>query len=163
MSRRGLLGIFGVGARGFRDALEREASNLSSASAQARPPRPAIERKLRAADETVVAWQESLGEWSIDFRARKLEVGRSWRAVGEGLAEPLLVARVSATHVAAVAGECSVDGSDLLWLAFEDRVACPACGSRWRLDGAVARGPADSPLASFVVEETDGVVRVRAR
>jgi hypothetical protein len=159
MSRRGLLGIFGVGAKGFRDSLAREASNLSPAAA---PPRPAFERKLRPADETIVARPASLGEWTIDLAARPLAVGCSWRAVGEGLAEPLLVARVSETHVGVVAGECSIDGSDLLWLQFEDRVACPACGSRWRLDGVVTRAPADCPLASFLAEETTGVLRLRA-
>ena len=162
MSRRGLLGIFGVGAKGFRDSLEREAANLSPVAGSAPPARPTFERKLRPADETVVARPQSLGAWTIDLVALPLAVGSSWRAVGEGLAEPLLVARVSATHVGVVAGECSIDGSDLLWLAFEDRVACPACGSRWRLDGAVARAPADCPLASFVVEERDGVLRLRA-
>jgi hypothetical protein len=163
MSRRGLLGIFGVGAKGFRDSLEREAANLAPGAAPSRSaPRPTFERKLRPADETIVARLESLGEWTIDLRARPLAVGRSWRAVGEGLAEPLLVARVSATHVGVVAGECSIDGSDLLWLQFEDRVACPACGSRWRLDGAVTRAPADCPLASILAEEMDGVVRMRA-
>jgi hypothetical protein len=163
MSRRGLLGIFGVGAKGFRESLEREAANLSESGATPRPaPPPTYERKLRAADETIVARPGSPGEWTIDLRARPLAVGRSWRAVGEALSEPLLVARVSATHVGVVAGECSIDGSDLLWLQFEDRVACPACGSRWRLDGVVTRAPADCRLASFLAEEQAGVLRVRA-
>jgi len=162
MSRRGLLGIFGVGAKGFRDSLQREAENLAPVAGSAPPPRPTFERKLRPADESVVARPRSLGEWTVDLAARPLAVGRSWRAVGEGLAEPLLVARVSATHVGVVAGECSIDGSDLVWLQFEDRVACPACGSRWRLDGAVTRAPADCALASFVAEEREGVLRVRA-
>jgi hypothetical protein len=162
VSRRGLLGIFGVGAKGFRDSLEREASNLSPTVRSSQPaPRPTFDRKLRPADETIVARLGAPGEWTMDLAARPLDVGRSWRAIGEALAEPLLVVRVSASHVAVVGGECAIDGSDLLWLAFEDRVACPSCGSRWRLDGALRRGPADSPIASFVAEETADVVRVR--
>jgi len=162
VSRRGLLGIFGVGAKGFRDSLEREASNLGPTARRAPAPRPTFERKVRPPAETVVAKLVALGEWMLDLNERPLGVGGTWRVVGEALAEPLLVVRVHPTHVAVVGGECALDGSDLLWLAFEDRVACPSCGSRWRLDGAVARAPADSRLASFVAEERDGVLRIRA-
>ncbi len=162
-SRRGLFSVFGVGARTVRETIQRGSSNLAPGGASpTSAPRSGFDRKLRPPEETVDALLESPGAWGIDLRRRPLEVGRSWRATGEALAEPLLVVRVNASHVAVVGGECPVDGSDLLWLAFEDRVACPSCGSRWRLDGDVMRAPADSPLASFLAEERSGILRIRA-
>ncbi len=163
VSRRGLLGIFGAGARGFSDALQKESQALTPGAprpaAPARP--PSYERRQRPPEHTVPALLEESGVWGVDLRRYPLSVGLSWRIVGEGLAEPLLAVHVSATHYAVVGGECPIDGSDLIWLAFEDRVACPSCGSRWRLDGAVTRGPADSSSASFVAEEINGILHVR--
>jgi hypothetical protein len=160
-SRRGLLGIFGARAKGLRDVLEKEAPHLAPGAAAPPRPLPAFERKLRPPQDTVVALRGAHVGWIVDLRSRPLDVGRSLRVVGDGLAEPLLAARVTADHAAVVAGECPVDGSDLLWLQFEDRVACPSCGSRWRLDGEPTRGPGDCRLASFLVDEIEGMLRIR--
>jgi hypothetical protein len=159
VSRRDLFGIFGRGAKGFRDAIEKAAPSLQPGARPASGP----VRRTRPAHETVEALLEEPGHWGIDLRRRPLGVLRSFRVTGEGLAEPLLLARVHETHYAVVAGECAADGSDLLWLAFEDRVACPACGSRWRLDGRYVSGPAEGDLASFLAEETGGILRIRVR
>ena len=157
ISRRDLFGIFGRGAKGFKDAIEKAAPSLHpSAKGPANPG-----RRLRPAAETVEALLEEPGHWGIDLRRRPLAVLRSFRVTGEGLAEPLLLARVTETHYAVVAGECSEDGSDLIWLAFEDRAVCPSCGSRWRLDGVLTQGPADCDLASFLAEESGGILRIR--
>jgi hypothetical protein len=159
VSRRGLLGLFGAPAKSFRESLEREADTLKPGAAPAAPAGP--QRRLRPAEDTVEALLEETGAWGVDLRRKPLEVGRSWRLTGEGLAEPLLAARVSWTHVAVVGGECPVDGSDLRWSQEADRVHCPACGSRWRLDGASTRGPADSRLAVYVAEESLGILHLR--
>ena len=159
ISRRDLFGIFGRGAKGFRDAIEKSAPALDPAA----KPKAGPVRRLRPPGETVEALLEEPGHWGIDLRRRPLGVLRSFRVTGEGLAEPLLLARVNDTHYAVVAGECAADGSDLLWLAFEDHVACPACGSRWRLDGGHVSGAAEGDLASFLADESGGILRIRAR
>jgi hypothetical protein len=159
ISRRGLFGIFGRGAKGFREAIEKSAPALTPGAARA--PAPSFERKLRPPDETVAAASDGQGGFLVDLRRRPLAIGRSLRIAGPGLAEPLLAVRVNEHHVGIVGGECATDGSDLLWLQFEDRVACPSCGSRWRLDGSHLRGPADSPLALFLVDETAGLLHFR--
>jgi hypothetical protein len=159
VSRRDLFGIFGRGAKGFKDAIESAAPALGP---QTKPPADPA-RRLRPAHETVEALLEEPGHWGVDLRVRPLGVLRSFRVVGQALAEPLLLARVNETHYAVVAGECAADGSDLLWLAFEDRVVCPSCGSRWRLDGRHAGGPAEGDLASFLADESGGILRIRVR
>jgi hypothetical protein len=161
-SRRGLLGIFGVGAKGFRDSLERSAHDLAPGTRPApkEPPRPG--RKLRPPEDTLAAASDGQGGFLVDLRPRPIAVGASARLAGPALAEPLLAVRVHERHVAVVGGECPVDGSDLLWLQFEDRAACPSCGSRWRLDGDLMRGPADCRLGTFLVDETAGLLRLRA-
>lgn len=159
ISRRDLFGIFGRGGKAFRDAIEKSAPSLDP---KAKAPQGA-RRRLRPASETVEALLEEPGHWGVDLRRRPLGVLRTFRVTGEGLAEPLLLARVHETHYAVVAGECGGDGSDLLWLAFEDRVVCPACGTRWRLDGGYVSGPAEGDLASFLADETGGILRIRVR
>ena len=159
LSRRDLFGIFGRGAKGFRDAIEKAAPSLGPAEKAAE----GSVRRLRPAAETVHALLEEPGHWGVDLRTRPLGILRSFRVTGEGLAEPLLLARVNESHYAVVAGECGADGSDLLWLAFEDRVVCPACGTRWRLDGGHVSGPAEGDLASFLADETGGILRIRVR
>jgi hypothetical protein len=158
-SRRGLLGIFGAGAKGFRDSIEKAAPSLDATPA----PRPAqgYERRLRPPADTLQAASDGQSGFLVDLRPRPIAVGASARLAGAALAEPLLAVRVHEQHVAVVGGECPVDGSDILWLQFEDRAACPSCGSRWRLDGELMRGPADCGLASFLVDETAGLLRLR--
>ncbi len=160
-SRRDLFGVFGRGARSFRESIEREAPALAPGAARRPAPSVHRDRRLRPPDDTVPALPEEPGVWGVDLRRRPLGVATSLRVVGKGLAEPLLLVRVAAAHFAVTAGECPVDGSDLLWVAFEDRVGCPSCGSRWRLDGHCTRGPSDCDLASFPAQESGGLVRVR--
>ena len=161
-SRRGLLGIFGVGAKGFRESIEKSAPAFDPRARPAPQPAPTYERKLRPANDTLNAASDGQSGFIVDLRPRPILVGMSARLAGAALAEPLLAVRVHEQHVAVVGGECPVDGSDILWLQFEDRAACPSCGSRWRLDGDLMRGPADCRLASFLVDETAGLLRLRA-
>jgi len=158
-SRRGLLGIFGAGAKGFRDSIEKAAPSLDPAPA----PQPAqtYERKLRPPGDTLQAASDGQRGFLVDLRPHPIAVGTSARLAGAALAEPLLAVRVHEQHVAVVGGECPVDGSDVLWLQFEDRAACPSCGSRWRLDGELMRGPADCRLGTYLVDETAGLLRLR--
>lgn len=162
ISRRGLFGIFGRGAKGFKEALEKSAPALTPGAAARPAPSSSYERKLRPPDETVAATSDGEGGFLVDLRRRPLAVGRSFRIAGPGLAEALLAVRVNEHHVGIVGGECATDGSDLIWVQFEDRVACPSCGSRWRLDGSHLRGPADSPLGLFLVDDIAGLLRFRA-
>jgi hypothetical protein len=162
VSRRDLFAIFGRGAKGFKDALEEAAPALQPGAAAKPAPAPSYERKLRPPEDTLAVVSDGQSGFLVDLRRKPIATGRSARLAGQALAEPLLAVRVHDQHVAVVGGECPVDGSDLLWLAFEDRVACPSCGSRWRLDGWLTRGPADCALASFLVDETAGLLRLRA-
>ena len=160
-SRRDLFGIFGRSTKGFRDSIEKAAPELVRGAGAPRP-KPRYERMLRSPDETLPATSDGQDGFLVDLRRRPLSAGRSLRIAGAGLAAPLLAVRVNPEHVGVVGGECPVDGSDLMWLAFEDRVACPSCGARWRLDGSVTRGPADSALGTYLVDETAGLLRFRA-
>jgi hypothetical protein len=158
-----LFGLFGRGARRARDTLKNAVPEIAPGAApQAPAPSPPRRLWLRPPDETVAARQEAPGAWTVDLRGRPLAEGSSLRVVGEGLAEPLVLVRVHATHLAAARGQCALDGSDLLWISQTDRLYCPGCTSRWRLDGTPARGPAIQSLASYVVEESAGVVSIRA-
>lgn len=156
VSRRGLLGIFGRGARSFRDTLEQAAPALEPGK-----PARARERKQRPPQECVIATPAGPDGILLDLKGRPLPVGESVRVAAHPLAMPLLLARVSERHLAAVTGVCPLDASDLLWSHGADRVACPSCASLWRLDGAPTRGPARHALRSFPVSETAGLATIR--
>ena len=163
VSRRGLFGVFGAGAKHFRDALENSARTIGPGSpAQPSAPRPAFERRLRPAGDTVAATPDGQRGFLADLRRHPLTEGRSLRITATGLAEPLMAVRVNSEHIAVVGGECPVDGSDLIYVQWEDRAACPSCGSRWRLDGELTRGPADSRIAAFLTDLVADVLRFRA-
>lgn len=166
VSRRGLLG--GLFQRPLQEIRERLPASLTRASPDAaagggrmHPP-----RRLRPRTHTVPAFPDATApqgpetRFVVDLTAKPLAPGHSWRVVAEVLAESLVLVRVNETHYAATTGECPIDASDLHWKAEEDRLWCPACDSRWRLDGAVTKGPSRRPLLPLLLEEKDGVVRI---
>lgn len=166
VSRRDLFG--GILRRPVEELKDRLPKALADAVPGARPAesakpaaaRPTFPRRIRPPMHTITAVCDPAGRFRVDLNAKPLDAGRSWRVAAAELAEPLVLVRVSSTHYAAATGECSVDGSDVQWHPGEDVLWCPACGSRWRLDGAVVRGPARRGLLSLHVDEAEGVVRI---
>jgi len=144
----------------------RDTAPPAPAAPGASPTRMHPPRRLRPRIHTVPAFRdanESPGghpRYVVDLNLKPLDAGRSWRVAAADLAEPLVLVRVNDTHYAATTGECPLDFSDLNWQAAEDRLWCPGCGSRWRLDGAVAQGPARRELLPLLVDEKAGVVRI---
>jgi hypothetical protein len=155
LSRRGLMDILGRGVRGLREGLEETARVAVPGAA---PLGPAPVRVERPPGECGVARPDGFDATRYDRDPASIEVGASVCLRGEHLAEPLVLVHVDEHHWAAATGECPVDGSDLLWAAEEDRLLCPACKSRWRLDGEPAAGPARARLESLDVQrEPDGL------
>ena len=158
VSRRRLFGLLG---RGFREVR----STLDPKSGRAEPAEPVeqypdFDRILRSDVEVVEAVPDGVGAWRVDLRDRPIPVGDSIGLRGDDLVEPLVVVRVLENHYAACSAECPVDGSELLWSAEEDRLFCPSCQSRWRLDGESTRGPADSALGRYFVDPMGEMMRV---
>ncbi len=162
LSRRGLLGIFGRGLRDARDVVADEARVLGGSPSGATPPAyPTCERVLRPPGQIVGAMPDGLGSWLVDLFAHPLPVGGSVRVEGGGLVEPLVLVRVHETHYGACTSWCPYDGSDLLWAPEEDRLRCPSCGTRWRLDGVPTSGPTRIRIANFLVDAGPALARVR--
>jgi hypothetical protein len=179
VSRRGLFGVFGKGLRDLRDGLDdvHRAHSGHAHSREAGPPPPSIplppdpppsrgdfERVIRPPGDLVPAEPSGAGSWSVDLGERRLEIGAHVLVSGGELSEPVILVRVHAHHWAACSCECPADGSDILWAHDEDRLRCPGCASEWRLDGESLGGPADCPLARFIVdayEDDEGGVEVR--
>jgi hypothetical protein len=160
VSRRGLLGgLFRKPAEVLRDKIP-EALRGGLPAPRAVEPKRTYPRRLRPADDTVVAKPDAAGRFVVDLRARPLLPGGSIRVQAAELAEPLVLVRVTLEHLACATGECTLDGSDLKWHAGLDNLWCPGCGSQWRLDGSLARGPAHGELLSIHVTEAEGLVRL---
>lgn len=165
VSRRDLLGgLLRRPLDGIRERLPGALSGLAPGGA-AKPAsswqkRTTWPRRLRPPTHTVTAKPDAAGRFVVDLNAHPLEPGRSWRVRAEELAEPLILVRVAGTHHAASTAECPVDASDVQWHAENDVLWCPGCGSRWRLDGRVAQGPAAQDLLSLHVDVLDGIARI---
>ena len=156
VSRRGLLGIFGAGFRELRDTAKSVEKPFVPPPAVA----PAFPRLARPADEMRMGTCDAHGRLALDLRAAPLAVGASIRVDAVGFPVPVVLVRVNEMHFAACATACPADGSDVVWSAEADVLACPSCASWWRLDGEVVRGPAATDLRSFVVQEAEGDVRI---
>jgi hypothetical protein len=160
LSRRGLIGLFGRGVRGFRDGLSedgaRPADGLGGEEGPPPDGYPVTDRLLRPFEENVEALTVEPGRARVDLEGRELPPGGSIRVYGMDLPEALVLVRVDERHAAACSSECPVDGSDILWEGAQDLLECPACGSLWRLDGKVMDGvAAEYDLQRYVVEEQD--------
>jgi nitrite reductase/ring-hydroxylating ferredoxin subunit/uncharacterized membrane protein len=107
------------------------------------------------------AFQPRLEDWQ-DVAASVDVPGGALVRVTAG-AFPLLLVRVD-DHVYALADRCSHAGWGLAEGKLEgDCVTCPAHGSIFSIgDGAVRRGPAASPQATYEVREVAGRIQVRS-
>jgi nitrite reductase/ring-hydroxylating ferredoxin subunit len=63
----------------------------------------------------------------------------------------VLLARVTADHVAAVTGDCPHCGGALAFDVGRDAVLCPSGAAAFRLDGSALAGPPGLRLASLPV------------
>lgn len=171
VSRRGLFGFLGRGLRDAKEAAKdvareeraaREAAKkgVADPAPVPRPASPSYPRRLRPAAESVATALDAGGRVLLDLAARPVPVGGSLRVTATGLAEPLLFVRVNEGHFATVTGECPLDGSDVLWHGTRDCAWCPSCGSQWRLDGEVLRGPARDPLVSCHTDVLEDRARI---
>ena len=164
VSRRGLFGVFGRGVRGLSEGLSETAKELGpqkKTEAPAEPP-PSYDRILRPDEECAEGRPDGFQAYRVDREAETIEPGSSLCVRGGQLPEPIIVVRVHETHLAACSAECGVDGSEVVWSGEEDRLLCPSCGTRWRLDGEPMSGPAAVRLASFSVEREPGGLRITA-
>lgn len=68
------------------------------------------------------------------------------------VAEPVLVVRTK-IGFNGTQGLCSASGrTELQYMPDENVLKCIGCGSEFKLDGSVQRGPAKHPLKSYVVD-----------
>jgi nitrite reductase/ring-hydroxylating ferredoxin subunit/uncharacterized membrane protein len=106
------------------------------------------------------AFEQPPEEWTPVHDADALDDGRLVRADAGGIGI-VLVRRGERVH--ALIDRCSHRGCSLSEGSFEnDLVTCPCHGSRFRLDGSVARGPATSPQPVLAARLHNGRVEVRA-
>lgn len=178
VSRRGLFGILTKGFADARDTAKEELARprdgeKSAASAQSSQsaPTPAgspirkgggprFATRNRPSSETVAGKADAAGRVTADLTAAPLAIGGSVRIYVPGLPLPLVLVRVTDRHHTACTGACPEDASDLLWSGPQDVLWCPSCGSRWRLDGSLMRGPATATLASWNAVVLEDVARL---
>ena len=66
--------------------------------------------------------------------------------------EPVLIVRTK-IGFNGTEGICTNSArTELMFIADEDRIKCLGCGSRFKLDGSVAQGPAVKPLKSYLID-----------
>jgi len=66
--------------------------------------------------------------------------------------EPVLIVRTK-IGFNATEGVCTNSArTELQYVAEEERLKCLGCGSRFKLDGSVAQGPAVKPLRSYAID-----------
>lgn len=163
VSRRGLFGALGKTLRTLASSLEEGGRDVRAAhtgrAPDALPPRPAnLPRIPRDDAQCAAARSDGFQAWRTDRMLETIRPGASICLRGEDLPEPIVVVRVNPVHVTAASGECPADGSELDWSSALDRLFCPSCRSKWRLDGEPMDGPANASLAVFfVTSEPDGL------
>lgn len=172
VSRRGLFGILTKGFADARDTAKEELARPRDGANPASPgPTPAgspirkgggprFATRNRPSSETVAGKADAAGRVTADLTAAPLAIGGSVRIDVPGLPLPLVLVRVTDRHHTACTGACPEDASDLLWSGPQDVLWCPSCGSRWRLDGSLMRGPATGTLVSWNALVLEGVARL---
>jgi cytochrome b6-f complex iron-sulfur subunit len=73
----------------------------------------------------------------------------------------LVVLRLPEGHVVALSMECTHWGCDVDWDMKKGRFECPCHGSLFDPHGKVLEGPADEPLATYAVAESEEGIVVR--
>jgi Rieske Fe-S protein len=72
----------------------------------------------------------------------------------------MIVIRKADGALVALSLACTHWGCDVDWFAKRAELECPCHGSRFDTTGKVLEGPADEPLATYPVNEADGVVTI---
>jgi Rieske Fe-S protein len=78
-----------------------------------------------------------------------------------GVEGPVLVWRAR-DGLHAVSIRCAHRGSEVHWNPAEETLDCPSHGSRYRADGSVLHGPAETGLKVFRVETAGERLRIQA-
>ncbi len=102
------------------------------------PPAPAAELPLER------------GRMVVDLTIHPIVPGSGKRFLGAGAPEAVLLARVTAEHLAGVGGDCPHCGGPLSFDGRRDRVLCPRGGATFRLDGCVDEGPGYLRLRTYL-------------
>jgi nitrite reductase/ring-hydroxylating ferredoxin subunit len=90
------------------------------------------------------------GRLVVDLSVYPLVPGRSRRFAGAGAPETILLALVSADHLAAVSGDCPHCGGPLAFSGERDAVLCPRGRTSFRLDGCVLEGAGHLRLRTYL-------------
>lgn len=78
-----------------------------------------------------------------------MNVGGTYTAQPQGLADTLIVVRVNATTVAALSAICTHQGCSVEYAASNNDFECPCHGSRFDINGAVTAAPATTPIRKY--------------
>lgn len=78
-----------------------------------------------------------------------MNVGGSYTAQPQGLADTLIIVRVNATTVAALSAICTHQGCSVEYVSASSDLECPCHGSRFDLNGAVTAPPATTPIRKY--------------
>jgi cytochrome b6-f complex iron-sulfur subunit len=73
----------------------------------------------------------------------------------------LLVIRSSATMVEALSSACTHAGVTVGYTSSTMKIDCPAHGAQFSLTGAVLRGPANTPLRSYVTTLAGNIITIK--
>ncbi len=90
------------------------------------------------------------GRLVVDLSVHPLVPGESRRFAGAGVPGTVLLARVSADHLAAVGGDCPHCGGPLAFSGERDAVLCPRGRTSFRLDGCVLEGAGHLRLRTYL-------------
>jgi len=90
------------------------------------------------------------GRLVVDLSLHPIVPGSSRRFRGPVEGEAILLARVTAEHLAAVGGDCPHCGGPLAFDGKRDAVLCPAGEASFRLDGCVVEGAGYLRLRTYL-------------
>jgi nitrite reductase/ring-hydroxylating ferredoxin subunit len=144
-SRRDLFRLFG---RSLADAVGKKVPAVPAAPSP--PPVPVPATEVPVERERMV----------VDLALHPILPGTGKRFRAEGAREPILLARVTKEHLAAVSGDCPHCGGALSFSGERDAVLCPAGAAAFRLDGGGIEGPGHLRLATYAVRRLGPRVEV---